>query len=111
MIDIENLKQFLGSDEEFIAMLMDKFIQEMPREAETLKKLVQERDWQRARSSAHKMLSSTKIFNLEELTSVLERIEKSEANADRIPELIPEFDLACKNVLQEMKQQREKLGK
>lgn len=111
MIDIETLKQFLGSDEGFIATLMDKFIQEMPREAETLKKLAREHDWQRVRASAHKMLSSTKIFNLEELTSILERIEKNEVNPGQIPDLIPEFDLAWKKVLQEMKQQREKLGK
>lgn len=114
MIDIENLKQFLGSDEEFIAILMDKFLQEIPKEAEKLKAFTKKADWPGVRAVSHKMLSSTKIFNLEQLTSVLQQIEKiseSGTNTGQIPGLVSEFEIECKNVIEEMKQYRENTGK
>ncbi len=112
MIDIENLKQFLGSDEGFIAVLMEKFIQEIPKEGKNLKTQAKERDWKRVRASSHKMLSSTKIFNLDELTSILQQIEKfseTQTNLEEIPGLISKFELYCKKVLEEMEQSKEVL--
>lgn len=112
MIDIENLKQFLGSDEGFIAILMEKFIQEIPKEGASLKANALERDWNKVRASSHKMLSSTKIFNLDELTSVLQQIEKfseTQTNLEEIPGLVSKFEFSCKKAIEEMEQYKEML--
>ena len=113
-INIETLKEFLGSDEEFIATLMDKFIQEMPREEARMKAFASQRDWKGVRAVAHKMLSSTKIFGLYELTSVLQDVERfaeSQTNLELMPDLLSKFENSCKSIVEEMKLQREKLQK
>lgn len=109
MIDIENLKQFLGSDEEFIAVLMDKFLQEIPKDASNLKSAAESSDWPKVRAVSHKMLSSTKIFAFEELTSILQKVEKyseSKTNLDQIPGLIKAFAKSCDKALKELEDYR-----
>ncbi len=105
-VDLKSLKQFLGNDEKFIALLIDKFIRGTPLEAEKLKSAVMEKNWERVREISHKLLSSTKIFSQDELTSTLEKIEKLSENKillNRIPKLFSQFETSCKNSLMEIK--------
>lgn len=111
-INLEEMKQLLGSDEKFIAVLMDKYIQDMPEEAKKLKASVARKDWKEVRAMSHKMLSGTKIFNIKELTSVLQDIEKfseKKTSLERIPSLIAQFETSGEKILDEMKKLRSEL--
>ncbi len=105
MINIENLKEFLGSDDEFIVTLMEKFISEIPREGANLRQATDHQDWRKVRAISHKMLSSTKIFNLEVMTTILhkvERLSENESNLEQLPGLVSEFETASAEAIKEM---------
>lgn len=112
MHDIKSLKQFLGSDEKFIATLMDKFMEEMPKEAQKLKDSVTEKNWDSVRAMSHKMLSSVKIFDAKELTPILQNIEiysEDKVRLNQIPGLVTKFETSCEKTLKKMKKLREGL--
>lgn len=111
-IDLEAIKQFLGTDEKFIAVLIDKYVQDMPEEAKKLKASAARKNWDEVKAMSHKMLSGTKIFNIKVLTSILQNIEKfseKRTNLGRIPSLIEEFETSGEKILKEMKKLRSEL--
>lgn len=89
MMNTSQLKEFLGCDDEFLFSLMRTFLKESD---EGIKRLVsgnEASDWPLVRATAHKMLSSTRIFQLEELSRALEIVEKmagQQSETDKIAE-------------------------
>ena len=79
-IDIELLKEFLDADDEFIVELIDKFEEEAAKLIDKITAKAEEKDWQSVKQAAHKMISSTAVFQLDKMTEVLKEIEL-EANS------------------------------
>ena len=106
MINVNELKEFLGCDNEFLAHLMETFIKESGEGIIRLKTAADSKNWQLVKATAHKMLSSTRIFNIGELSSVLEEIEKmAEMGIDTalIPGKVSAVEQSWKNVIEEIK--------
>jgi hypothetical protein len=87
-IDLSQIKEFLGCDDVFLTSLMRKFTEESKREITVLRSASDSRHWPLVKVTAHKMLSSTRIFNFDQLSEILEDIviaaEKG-GNTDHIP--------------------------
>ncbi len=76
MISTIQLKEFLGCDDEFLAQLMETFLKESGEGISRLKTASDEKNWPVVKGTAHKMLSSTRIFNIGDISNTLEEIEK-----------------------------------
>ena len=58
------VRELADNDEEFIAALAEAFLEEVPEDAERLKKAVAEKDYQEAYQAAHKMKPTIDLFEL-----------------------------------------------
>ena len=76
MININQLKEFLDCDDEFLIHLMEAFVKESGEGISRLKTASADKDWKMVKATSHKMLSSTRIFNIGDLSNLLEEIEK-----------------------------------
>ena len=106
MIKVNELKEFLGCDDEFLAHLMEIFIKESGEGIARLKTAADGKNWQMVRATAHKMLSSTRIFNIGELSNVLEEIEKMAekgTDVETIPAKVSAVEQSWKIVIEEIK--------
>src|ERR1051325_11209157 len=104
MMNMNEIREFLGNDEEFIARLMDKFVQESALDIEKLRGASGEGNWEMTRAVAHKMLSSTRIFGIDELNSTLEEIEtivNNRLGTGRIPALVEKAHANWKKAIAE----------
>ena len=106
MLNVNELKEYLGCDDEFLAHLMETFIKESGEGIARLKTAAESKNWQLVKATAHKMLSSTRIFNIGELSIILEEIEKlAEKGIDTelIPGKVSRVEQSWKNVIEEIK--------
>ncbi len=75
MIEIEKIKEYTGGDEEFIAILFDKFLSRLDADLTILKEAAAEHDWKTVKSRTHAMLSSARIFFWDDIIELSVRIE------------------------------------
>lgn len=104
-INIKELMEFLGCDEDFLRQLMKKFIDESGIGVIKLREGLDSRNWPLIRAVAHKMLSSTRIFSFIELSNLLEEIEiiaEEEKNTDQISDKVIKVEQIWKEVVLEM---------
>ena len=102
-MNIQELKKYLNCDNKFLASIIDKFIEEA---AEIMKTASANKKWEAVRASAHKMLSSVRIFELKEIIVILEKIEievETQNNYALIEEEVKKFTILIKKVIDEMK--------
>ena len=76
MIDIEKIRDYTGGDDEFILVLFDKFLARLNDDLNVLAKASEAKEWQDVRSKTHAMLSSARIFFLEEIVELSTKIEQ-----------------------------------
>ena len=58
------VRELADNDEEFIAALAEAFLEEVPEDAERLKKAVAEKNYEEAYQAAHKMKPTIDLFEL-----------------------------------------------
>ena len=66
------VRELADNDEDFIATLAEAFLEEVPEDAERLKKAVAENDYQEAYQAAHKMKPTIDLFELGILDTLIE---------------------------------------
>ncbi|WNH09594.1 Hpt domain-containing protein [Thalassobellus suaedae] len=66
------VRELADNDEDFIATLAEAFLEEVPEDAERLKKAVAEGDYQEAYQAAHKMKPTVDLFELGILDTLIE---------------------------------------
>lgn len=66
------VKELADNDEDFIASLAEAFLEEVPVDAERLKKAVAEKDYYNAYQAAHKMKPTVDLFELGVLDTLIE---------------------------------------
>jgi len=111
-LNIDELKESLSCDNEFLAHLMEKFVNESGEDTHKLKMATDAKNWMQVRGIAHKMLSSTRIFNIDELSNLLEEIEtaaEKKTNVERIPEEVTAVEGLWKDVVEEVNHSLKKL--
>ena len=58
------VRELADNDEDFVASLAEAFLEEVPEDAERLKKAVAEKDYYNAYQAAHKMKPTVDLFEL-----------------------------------------------
>ena len=66
------VRELADGDEDFIATLAEAFLEEVPEDAERLKKAVAEKDYHEAYQAAHKMKPTVDLFELGVLDVLIE---------------------------------------
>lgn len=66
------VRELADNDEDFIATLAETFLEEVPEDAERLKKAVAEGDYYNAYQAAHKMKPTVDLFELGILDTLIE---------------------------------------
>ena len=66
------VRELADNDEDFVAALAEAFLEEVPEDAERLKKAVAETDYQEAYQAAHKMKPTVDLFELGVLDKLIE---------------------------------------
>ena len=66
------VRELADNDEDFVMALAATFIEEVPEDAERLKKAVAEKDYQEAYQAAHKMKPTIDLFELGVLDTLIE---------------------------------------
>lgn len=66
------VRELADGDEDFIATLAEAFLEEVPEDADRLKKAVAEKDYYNAYQAAHKMKPTVDLFELGVLDTLIE---------------------------------------
>jgi len=66
------VRELADNDESFVAALAEAFLEEVPEDAERLKKAVAEKDYTEAYQAAHKMKPTIDLFELGVLDKLIE---------------------------------------
>lgn len=87
------VRELADNDEEFIAALAAAFLEEVPEDAERLKKAVAEGDYYNAYQAAHKMKPTIDLFELGVLDTLIEvqdwgKFEKKELDVTSQLEIV-----------------------
>ncbi len=75
MIDIQKIKEYTGADEEFIGTLFKKFLGHLDEDLKVLRLETGTANWGEVRKKVHGMLSSARIFFLEDIIDLSKEIE------------------------------------
>ena len=69
---LARVRELADGDEDFVATLAEAFLEEVPEDAERLKKAVAEKDYFNAYQAAHKMKPTVDLFELGVLDILIE---------------------------------------
>jgi len=69
---LHRVRELADNDEDFIKSLAEAFLEEVPEDAERLKKAVAEKDYHTAYQAAHKMKPTVDLFELGVLDTLIE---------------------------------------
>ncbi|WP_370000425.1 Hpt domain-containing protein [Winogradskyella sp.] len=84
---LDRVREMADNDEDFVLALAAAFVEEVPEDAERLRKAVPERDFYETYQAAHKMKPTVDLFELGILDKLIEvqdwgKFEKSDENVD-----------------------------
>jgi len=98
---LDRVREMADNDEDFVQALVAAFLEEVPEDAERLKKAVAEEDYHEAYQAAHKMKPTIDLFELGVLETLIEvqdwgKFEQAEKNVDtQLAEVLVAIDNAC----------------
>ena len=84
---LDRVRELADNDEDFVLAIAAAFIEEVPEDAERLKKSVPEKDYQEVYQAAHKMKPTIDLFELGVLDTLIEvqdwgKLEQTDKNVD-----------------------------
>ena len=91
---------------------MQKFIEEVTEITSTIKNASNNKDWGIVKTNAHKMLSSVRIFEMQEIIALLEKIEieaEGRKNQDVIEKDVEKLSGLIEKVIYDVKTELEEI--
>ena len=79
---LHELRESVGGDQEFFAELIDEFLDDAPRQLESLRAATTSRDLETARRAAHTLKSGARTFGAVALASTCQEAEAAAAGGD-----------------------------
>jgi histidine phosphotransfer protein HptB len=79
---LDELRESIGGDRAFLSELIDEFLDEAPRQLETLREAAAAGDDERARRAAHTLKGNGRMLGATELASLCQEAEAAAANGD-----------------------------
>jgi HPt (histidine-containing phosphotransfer) domain-containing protein len=95
---LDELRASVGGDESFLAELVGEFLEDAPRQLETLRSGLEGGDAETVRRAAHTLKGNGRTFGAEELASVSQELEAAAKAGDldaaraRVPDLEAAWD-------------------
>jgi HPt (histidine-containing phosphotransfer) domain-containing protein len=110
-LNIAAIRDYTGTDDAFIVKLFDKFLEHIRSDISKLKESTLKANWDDVKSSSHVMLSSARIFALEQHVILHEQIERNCINntPENIPEMVGELAKLYEEVIAEMNELKKAL--
>jgi len=105
-MNIQELKNYLNCDDAFLLSIMQKFIDEVIEITAIIKTATNNKDWVTVKINAHKMLSSVRIFEMQEIITVLEKLEieaEAKKNADIIKKDVEKLSNLIEKVIYDVR--------
>ncbi|WP_411768302.1 Hpt domain-containing protein [Winogradskyella sp. A3E31] len=102
---LDRVRELADNDEDFVMALAAAFIEEVPEDAERLKKAVPERDYFETYQAAHKMKPTIDLFELGVLDTLIEVQDwgKFEKSDEDVSEQLQTVLTAVENATNEIK--------
>ena len=103
---IDNLKEVMGDDPEFIAVVVQTFLDDITPDLEGLKTAVAEGDRKRAYGFAHKMKPNIEMFGVDLMKNIrsIETWSRSSKDIDAVQPLVDEVNEVLQAVFVELRQ-------
>ena len=105
IIDKEKIKQVIECDDDFLNDLLENFVLESKTSLEYINEALIHKNYQAIKGSSHKLLSSTRIFEMNKLTELLKTIEIASMDnekLDSLNDLIKELNLQMNKAFDEI---------
>lgn len=104
-INLEKIKEYTGADDIFTFMLFDKFLGHLEADITDLEQELNNENWLAVKAKVHAMLSSARIFFLEDIIDLSEVIEKNcqNGNTDEVPAQVKELISKYREIESEIK--------
>ncbi|MGE0560449.1 MAG: Hpt domain-containing protein [Flavobacteriales bacterium] len=106
MINREKIMEMIGCDSDFVNQLLEQFVIECTDSVKKINEAYANNDWQIIRGVSHKMLSSSRILTLDNLTTLLKEIEtlaENRTNLEKMPSLLEKLNTEIKLIFSELK--------
>lgn len=86
-IDLSEIREYTGADDDFTFMLFDKFLGHLETDLAELKKETDDENWLVVKGKVHSMLSSARIFFLNDIIALSKEIEVNcqSAEVEQVP--------------------------
>jgi len=103
-LNIADIRNYTGTDDEFIVKLFDKFLAHVRDDMANLKLQTEAKNWNVVKSASHQMLSSARIFSMKKIIELHEKIEKDCINnlTDNVPEMVNELTRLYEEAISEI---------
>lgn len=110
-LNIAEIREYTGTDDDFIVKLFDKFLAHIRNDISNLKLNTEAKNWESVKKISHSLLSSARIFGLKEISVIHEKIEIdcSSNHPDNIPGMVAEISKLYDEVVSEMNDLKIKL--
>lgn len=103
---LDSLKEIAGGDEEFMAIVAQTFLDEIPPDLEALKEAVSNNNKDLAYQFAHKMKPNIEMFGITVLKDIttIESWTKGSKSIDAVAENVTSLDTTLQHVFNELKE-------
>jgi HPt (histidine-containing phosphotransfer) domain-containing protein len=97
---LDDLRESVGDDDAFLSELIDEFLEDAPRQLETLREAAAAGDGTKARRAAHTLKGNGRTFGAAELAQLCQEAEAAAANGDldALPPRLAAIDEAWERV-------------
>ncbi len=106
LYDLEQLKAIAAGNSEFVAKMVNMFLDITPRLVERIEAGLQTQDWPEVKAAAHKMKPSVDMMGIASLHDVVRTIEgnaKTETNLEQIPALYLRLSETLERVYEQLR--------
>ncbi len=110
-LNIAEIRDYTGTDDEFIIKLFDKFLQHIPDDISKLRQVTEARNWDDVKRVSHALLSSARIFSLKKIITLHESIERNCINNTpaEVPDMVREITALYEAVIPEMNELKKEM--
>jgi HPt (histidine-containing phosphotransfer) domain-containing protein len=108
--DLSYLKQLSNGSNEFIYEMISVFIEQTPKEIDSLENHLKNKDWASLRKVAHKMKASFSFMGIKELETVIRSTEEyaaNETNLDLLPDMVDKIKSISMQAVQELEAEKQ----
>lgn len=105
LIDLSYLEQVCGGNKAMVLKMIDLFIDQTPKQIESLNNYLKEENWQEFFNVAHKAKSSLAMMGVKSLHRPMENLEdfsKNKRELESIPGILKHVEETCELILKEI---------